>query len=91
MPGVSAQKRLAINKLQLAESAKKAKVVATELESQILLLSTQNAALIAENELQKIEIAAQKAEIAAHKGIFGVVTYWFKISGVYLYLSLPAS
>ena len=76
MPGVSAQKRLAINKLQLAESAKKAKVgAATELESQILLLSTQNAALVAENALRKIEIAAQKTEIAAHKGIFGFVTY----------------
>ena len=44
---VSTRKRSATNNLKLAESAKKAKVgAATELESQILLLSTQNAALL---------------------------------------------
>ena len=70
---VPAQKRSANKNAILARAAKKANVGATEqLESQILLLSTQNAALIAENALQKIEIAAQKA---AHEGIFGFVTY----------------
>ena len=90
MPGVSTQKRSATDKLKLANGAKREKVDATvELESQILLLSTQKAALIAENALQKIEIAAQQAKIAAHEGIFGFVTYWFKISGAPLSPSFP--
>ena len=90
MPGVSTPKRSAINNLKLAEATKKAKVGATaELESQKLLLSTQNDALIAENALQKIEIATLQAKIAAHEGIFGFVTYWFKISGAPLSPSFP--
>jgi len=67
---LSAKKRSAINNLKLAESAKKAKVgAATELESQILLLSTQNAALIADlvavNAQHAAEVAQHAVQVAA--------------------------
>ena len=65
---------------KLATESKRAKRLEVDIEldalrAQNVIFAAQNYALIAENALQKNEIAAQQAKIAAYEGIFGFVTY----------------
>ena len=65
---------------KLATESKRAKRLEVDIEldalrAQNVIFAAQNNALMAENALQKNEIAAQQAMILAHEGIFGFVTY----------------
>ena len=78
---ISKKKRLAqAENSKLATESKLAKRLEVDIEldalrAQNVIFAAQNYALIAENALQKIEIATLQAKIAAHEGIFGFVTY----------------